>query len=220
MALVEPSGVTGLRDSFYTRRGKRVMDVALALMLLPILLPVMAIIALGMAHRGHVIFAQDRIGRGGKVFRMYKFRSMRVDAETYLEELCASDPAIALEWDLNQCLDPDPRVTKLGHILRRSKLDELPQILNILLGDMSFTGPRPFIPSQRDVYDACPGSNTYYELRPGVTGTWQIDRKRSKRFVLRAQYDAIYATECSLSLDLALILRTVLLPLKILFSDV
>lgn len=196
------------------RRGKRVMDVALALMLLPILLPVMAIIALGMAHRGHVIFAQDRVGRGGKVFRMYKFRSMRVDAETHLEELCASDPTIALEWELNQCLDPDPRVTKLGHILRRTKLDELPQIVNILRGDMSFVGPRPFIPPQQDMYDACPLSAAYYHMRPGVTGPWQLDRERDKRFVVRAQYDADYAEECAAALDWALLVRTAVVPLK------
>lgn len=214
MAVSEPSGVVVIRDSFYTRHGKRVMDVALALALLPILLPVMALIALGMAHRGHVIFAQDRVGRGGKVFRMYKFRSMRVDAEAYLEDLCASDPAIAVEWNDNQCLDPDPRVTKLGRILRRTKLDELPQFLNILRGDMSFVGPRPFMPSQQGIYAACPSAEVYYDLRPGVTGTWQLDHGRDKQFVVRARYDAEYAAHCAASVDLVLLLRTVLVPFK------
>ncbi|ARU00903.1 sugar transferase [Yoonia vestfoldensis] len=212
--LAEPCAIVTIRDTFYTRYGKRVMDVALALVLLPILLPVMALIALGMAHRGQVIFMQDRVGKDGKVFRMYKFRSMRVDAEVYLEELCASDPAIALEWELNQRLDPDPRVTKLGHILRRTKLDELPQIVNILRGDMSFVGPRPFIPSQKDMYDACPRSAVYYHLRPGVTGPWQLDRERDKRFVARANYDADYAAECAAAVDRTLLLRTALVPFK------
>lgn len=214
VALGEPRVVVAIRETFYTRHGKRVMDVALAMALLPILLPLMALIALGMAHRGQVIFTQDRVGRGGKVFRMYKFRSMRVDAEAYLEELCASDPAIALEWELNQRLDPDPRVTKLGHILRRTKLDELPQIWNVMRGDMSFVGPRPFIPPQQDMYDACPRSDAYYHLRPGVTGPWQLDREREKRFVMRAQYDADYAAECSASFDWALLLRTAVVPFK------
>lgn len=212
MELAEPRAFVAIRETFYTRRGKRVMDVALALALLPFLLPVMALIALGMAHRGQVIFAQDRVGRGGKVFRMYKFQSMRVDAEAYLEELCASDPAIALEWELNQRLDPDPRVTKLGHTLRRTKLDELPQIFNILRGDMSFVGPRPFIPRQQDIYDACRRSAVYYHLRPGVTGPWQLDRERDQHFVMRAEYDADYAADCAAALDLAIMLRTVLVP--------
>lgn len=214
VALAEARVAVVPPDTFYTRYGKRAMDLALALVLLPILLPVMALIALGMAHRGQVMFTQDRVGRGGKIFRMYKFRSMRVDAEAYLEELCASDPAIALEWELNQRLDPDPRVTKLGHILRRTKLDELPQILNILRGDMSFVGPRPFIPPQQDMYDACPRSAAYYHLRPGVTGPWQLDRERDKRFVVRAQYDADYAAEYAAGLDWALLLRTAVVPFK------
>ena len=201
-------------NTFYVRYGKRAFDVALALALLPVLLPVMVIIALGMAHRGNVIFVQDRVGKGGKVFRMYKFRSMRVDAEAYLEELCSIDPVIAREWELNQRLDPDPRVTRLGHILRRTKLDELPQIVNILRDDMSFVGPRPFLPSQQAIYDACDGADSYYTLRPGVTGPWQLDQERDKRFVSRARYDAHYALKCNLAEDYAILLRTALIPLK------
>jgi lipopolysaccharide/colanic/teichoic acid biosynthesis glycosyltransferase len=202
------------RVSFYTKYGKRLFDVVLALILLPLLTPVMLVIALGIAHRGHVIFAQERVGRGGDVFRMYKFRSMRVGAEAYLEELCASDPALALEWELNQRLDPDPRVTKLGHILRRTKLDELPQIVNILRGEMSFVGPRPFIPPQQEMYDACPRSAAYYNLRPGVTGLWQLESECDKRFVVRAQYDADYAADCGAALDWTLLLRTAIVPFK------
>jgi lipopolysaccharide/colanic/teichoic acid biosynthesis glycosyltransferase len=200
------------RATFYTKYGKRLFDVVLAFILMPFLTPVMLVIALGMAHRGHVIFAQDRVGRGGDVFRMYKFRSMRVGAEAHLEELCASDPALALEWELNQRLDPDPRVTKLGHILRRTKLDELPQIVNILRGEMSFVGPRPFIPPQQEMYDACPRSAAYYNLRPGVTGLWQIERECDKRFVVRAQYDADYAAKCAAALDWKVLLRTAIVP--------
>lgn len=187
----------------------------MALALITILLPVMALIALGMAHKGQVIFTQNRVGRHGKIFRMYKFRSMRVDAEAYLEELCASDPVIAREWELNQRLDPDPRVTKLGKILRRTKLDELPQILNILRGDMSFVGPRPFMPTQQCIYDECPTSSAYYHLRPGVTGSWQLDRDRDMRFGVRAKYDAKYAAECTIVLDWKLLLKTVVVPFEV-----
>ncbi len=201
-------------DTFYVRHGKRALDVALALVLLPVLLPVMALIALGMAHRGHIIFVQERVGWGGKTFRIYKFRTMRVDAEAYLAELCASDPAIAREWALNQCLDPDPRITQLGKWLRRTKLDELPQIWNVLRGDMSFVGPRPFLPSQRPIYDACDEAHAYYALRPGVTGPWQLDRNRDKRFVVRALYDARYMREANAALDTVLLLRTALVPLR------
>ena len=112
---------------------------------------------------------QERVGPGQQAFWIYKFRTMRVDAEAYLERICASDPAIAREWALNQCLDADPRVTKLGSWLRRTKLDELPQIWNIIRGDMSFVGPRPFLPSQQPIYDACNDAKAYYTLRRGVT---------------------------------------------------
>ena len=200
------------RMSFYTKYGKRLFDLVLALILLPLLTPVMLVIAAGMAHKGKIIFAQERVGRGGNMFWIYKFRSMRVNAEAYLEELCASDPALALEWELNQRLDPDPRVTKLGHILRRTKLDELPQIVNILRGEMSFVGPRPFIPAQQEMYDACPRSAAYYNLRPGVTGLWQIESERDKRFVIRAQYDADYAAKCAAALDCKVLLRTAIVP--------
>jgi exopolysaccharide production protein ExoY len=204
-----------VRETFYTRHGKRALDVALALTLLPLLLPVMAVIALGMVHRGHALFVQERVGRGGKRFTIYKFRTMRVDAEAFLKELCASDPAIAREWEQNQRLDPDPRVTQLGKWLRRTKLDELPQIWNILRGDMSFVGPRPFLPSQQPIYDACDDADAYYALRPGVTGPWQLDRERDKRFVVRARYDAAYARDTSAAADCAFLLRTAVVPLKL-----
>ena len=205
----------GPSNTFYIRYGKRAFDVTLALVLLPILLPVMLLIALGMAHRGQVLFAQKRIGRGGKSFWIYKFRTMRVDAEAYLVKLCASDPAIAQEWAMNQCLDPDPRVTKLGKLLRRTKLDELPQLWNVLRGDMSFVGPRPFLPSQQPIYDARDGAKIYYEIRPGVTGPWQIDQERDKRFVVRAQYDYEYVRKITFMTDCALLLRTTLMSLKL-----
>lgn len=210
----EPSTAVIVRDSFYARRGKRVFDVVLSIVLLPIILPIMAVIALGMAHKGRVIFVQERVGRGGKLFKMYKFRSMHPNAEEYLEALCKSNPKIAHDWALKQRLDPDPRVTRIGRILRRSKLDELPQIINVLRGDMSFVGPRPFTPPQQAAYDACKNSDKYYEMRPGISGMWQIDHRRDQRFVARAVYDAEYASKITLGLDLLILLRTILTPFK------
>lgn len=201
-------------DTFYLRHGKRWFDVMLGLGLLPVLLPLILLISFGMVHRGHVFFVQERVGRGGKRFFIYKFRTMRIDAEAYLQDLCASDPAIAQEWNANQSLDPDPRITRVGKWLRRSKLDELPQIWNILRGDMSFVGPRPFLPSQQAVYDSCAKSSIYYKLRPGITGLWQISQKRNKLFVTRAKYDQAYGNKVTLLSDCKVIIKTAAIPFK------
>ena len=203
------------RVSFYTKYGKRLFDVVLALILLPLLTPVMLVIAAGMSHRGNIIFKQVRVGKSGKLFTIYKFRTMRIDAEAFLEKLCATNPDLAREWAVNQSLDPDPRITKTGLILRKTKLDELPRLANIMLGDMSFVGPRPFITSQEDIYISQSCSSAYYDLRPGLTGPWQLDFRRKQSFIARAQYDAGYATKCTFGLDLRIILRTACVPFKI-----
>ena len=192
----------------YNRIGKRLLDLGLSLFMMPVLLPVM--IGIWIAIRldgGAATFAQPRVGRGGRVFSCYKFRSMVPEAERVLAEMCAQDPVIAQEWAAHQKLRSDPRVTRIGAFLRKTSLDELPQIFNVLRGDMSLVGPRPFLPAQKDIYDAL-GGQAYYRLRPGVTGLWQICSRNDTTFAAGVHFDEAYARELGLQSDLSLILQT------------
>lgn len=198
----------------YARIWKRALDVVLSVVLLPVLLPIMALIWYAIQRDGgDAFFAQPRVGRGGKVYRCLKFRTMVPEAESVLEEMCADDPEVAEEWNKYQKLSDDPRITKIGHILRKTSLDELPQIINVLHGEMSLVGPRPFLPSQRETYDRA-GGQAYYDLRPGVTGLWQIFSRHDTTFATRVQFDENYAEGMSLLSDLGLILRTVRVVLR------
>jgi lipopolysaccharide/colanic/teichoic acid biosynthesis glycosyltransferase len=199
---------------FYARFGKRLLDLVLAVLLLPVLLPIMAVIwAYIRRDGGAALFVQPRVGRGGRVFQCLKFRTMVHDAERVLEDMCASDPMIAQEWEINQKLSCDPRVTRVGMLLRRTSLDELPQIFNVLRGDMSLVGPRPFLPSQKAIYEAA-GGRANFGLRPGVTGLWQILSRNDTTFATRVRFDAAYGRNLSMLGDLWLILRTMKVVLR------
>ncbi|WP_223638380.1 sugar transferase [Rhodobacter sp. TJ_12] len=200
--------VSARRFRIYQSAGKRVLDLVLAVLMLPVLLPIIAIIWLVVrADGGAAFFVQPRVGRNGKVFQCYKFRSMVLDAEGVLERMIASDPAVAHEWHTYQKLTRDPRITTIGRVLRKTSLDELPQIFNVLKGDMSLVGPRPFLPSQKAIYDAA-GGEAYYDLRPGVTGLWQVVGRHDTTFANRVRFDEAYGRSCSLMADLSLIFRT------------
>ncbi|WP_040646095.1 sugar transferase [Rubellimicrobium thermophilum] len=195
----------------YDRGLKRAFDLILALILLlpmlAVLLPLMLLVALD----GHSpIYVQPRLGRGGRVFPMFKLRSMVPDAERALAAHLAADPQARAEWDRHQKLRHDPRVTRLGALLRRSSLDELPQIFNVLLGHMSFVGPRPMLPEQRMLY---PGSE-YFAMRPGITGLWQTSVRNESSFAERAGFDRRYFQTLSFATDLRLLLRTVRVVLR------
>jgi lipopolysaccharide/colanic/teichoic acid biosynthesis glycosyltransferase len=136
---------------------------------------------------------------------MWKIRTMVPDAEARLAGHLAKDPAAAAEWAVRQKLEDDPRIIPGGRFLRAASLDELPQLWNVLIGDMSLVGPRPFLPEQQHLY---PGS-AYYSLRPGLTGFWQVGDRNDATFAARAVDDARYAREMSLGTDLATIARTV-----------
>lgn len=200
------------RASFYTKYGKRMFDLAFAILLLPILLPVMILIALGMVHTGNIIFGHRRIGRGGKEFTCYKFRSMATDAEKRLAELLATDPEARAEWEINHKLKNDPRVTRLGHILRKTSLDELPQIWNVLRGEMSFVGPRPVTREELVKYGNTAAA--YLSVRPGVTGPWQITGRSEISYASRVMQDADYITNINLTHDALIIAQTALVPFK------
>lgn len=192
----------------YASFGKRVFDLLLCVLLIPMLLPIMMIIWLLVKRDGGSgLFIQPRVGRDGRVFHCFKFRTMVQDAEKVLEDMCASDPEIAAEWRTYQKLRNDPRISKIGKVLRATSLDELPQIFNVLLGDMSLVGPRPFLPAQREIYDQA-GGKAYYHLRPGVTGPWQVFGRSVTTFEGRVKFDDAYYRNLSFLSDLGLVLRT------------
>lgn len=206
-----PDEVSAAGPGLYARWGKRALDIALALAALPFVAVVVLVLSLivrrdgGPAFYGHV-----RVGRRGRRFTCWKIRTMSVDAETALARHLDADPAARAEWEETQKLRCDPRVTRVGAFLRATSLDELPQIWNILIGDMSFVGPRPFTPDQQHLYHG----RGYYALRPGLTGYWQIGDRNDAGFSSRAVHDARYAREMSLGVDLSVIFRTVLVVLR------
>lgn len=189
----------------YTRWGKRFVDIALVLLGAPLIVPFILVCAgLVALEGGQPFFWQPRLGRGGVPFRMLKLRSMCRDAETKLSELLKTCPASAAEWETSQKLRRDPRITKVGALLRKTSMDELPQLWNVLIGQMSLVGPRPMLPSQSSLY---PGS-AYYRLRPGVTGPWQVFARNHQRFSARAVYDNFYEEKQGFKYDLSVIRQT------------
>jgi lipopolysaccharide/colanic/teichoic acid biosynthesis glycosyltransferase len=191
----------------YEGGAKRALDLIAVLVLAPPVLAVVLPLALllWVGDRHNPFFVQDRLGRHGRVFRMWKLRTMVPDAERVLAAHLAADPAARAEWDSRQKLLRDPRVTPLGAFLRRSSLDELPQLWNVLVGDMSLVGPRPMMTFQRAIY---PGTE-YFAMRPGITGLWQISTRNESSFAERAQWDRRYHEELSLGTDIGVLLRTV-----------
>lgn len=185
---------------------KRVLDVALVAMVLPFLLPFLAIIGALIAMDGSSpFFRQERIGQSGKRFFMWKFRTMVPNAEARLQAYLAENPDARAEWDEKQKLTVDPRITRIGRILRRTSADELPQLLNVLTGEMSLVGPRPMMPCQQALY---PG-HAYYRLRPGLTGSWQVSERHKSSFAERAVYDDSYEQDLSFMTDAKIIAKTV-----------
>jgi len=202
-----PESATGpATGGLYRRAGKRLLDILLVTLSAPFVLPLVAILALIVARDGgNPFYAQPRVGRGGRIFRMWKLRSMVVDADARMQAHLAADPDARTEWDLYQKLADDPRITPFGGFLRRASLDELPQLWNVLKGDMSLVGPRPMMPCQKPLY---PGL-AYYRIRPGITGYWQIAGRDRTTFATRARFDAAYEAELSLPTDAAVLTRTV-----------
>lgn len=190
---------------------KQVLDIAFVILAAPFVLPVVALMALLVARDGSSpFFVQRRVGRNGEVFNLLKMRTMIPDAEAKLEAYLNANPEARAEWDSTQKLKEDVRITKVGKFLRKSSLDELPQLWNVLRGDMSLVGPRPMMEDQKPLY---PGS-AYYALRPGITGLWQISDRNESTFAARAEFDADYFNSLSLKTDLSILARTVSVVLR------
>lgn len=194
------------RPGFYRNFLKRAFDLAAIVLAVPVVLPIVAGLAIAVAFDGgSPFYSQLRIGRNGRRFRMWKLRSMVTDADARMVEHLDANPEARQEWDSTQKLRDDPRITRFGHLLRRSSLDELPQLFNVLTGDMSLVGPRPMMTSQQSIY---PGE-AYYALRPGITGYWQTAGRNRTTFGARAEYDTAYDAELSLLTDAKILGRTV-----------
>lgn len=205
----DATAVVAGTSGWLTHPLKRVVDVALAGPGLVLALPVLLVIALAIRldSGGDVFFRQLRVGRGGRLFPMLKFRTMRNGAEVMLQARLNGDAAAAAAWSEYQKLPGDPRVTRVGHFLRRLSLDELPQLWNVLRGDMTLVGARPILPDQSAEYG--PAFVEYMQTPPGLTGLWQVSGRNRLSFRERVARDERYRRAGSLGLDVRILLRTI-----------
>lgn len=192
----------------YDRHVKRALDLVLVILLAPLALPVVALAAaLARCDGGPAFYGHQRIGRDGRPFTCWKIRTMHRDAGARLVALLATNPAAALDWELNQKLRHDPRITLAGRVLRRLSIDELPQLWNVLRGDMSLVGPRPVTATELTRYGA--RRRFYLACRPGMTGLWQVSGRNRLSYEDRVALDQRYAEGVGLLTDLSLMVRTV-----------
>ena len=187
----------------------RCIDLAVALIAIVVFFPLMLTIALAtkLFDNGPVIFAHSRMGKHGHTFGCLKFRSMVVDADQRLRQHLQTHPAAAAEWARDHKLRNDPRITPLGRFLRKSSLDELPQLFNVLRGDMSLVGPRPIVAAEVERYGRY--FSSYCSVRPGITGLWQVSGRNDVTYRRRVALDVTYSRTQSLQLYLWIIFRTV-----------
>ncbi|MEY1554565.1 sugar transferase [Yoonia sp. R2331] len=189
----------------YASYFKRPFDIFMVLLGAPLAVPLIGLMICAIwLSGGQPLYRQERLGRGGKLFTMWKLRTMVTDADAALAAHLASHPAARAEWDANQKLRDDPRITRIGRVLRKISFDELPQIWNVLRGDMSLIGPRPMMVCQKVLYLG----EGYYTLRPGITGLWQVSRRNDVSFTERANIDGIYARNVTFKGDLRILAQT------------
>lgn len=211
-AAIDHASMSTLRPGLYRAGGKRAFDLFLVVMILPIVLPIIIAVTLALLVQGvSPFYSQQRVGKGGRSFRIWKFRTMHPDADALLERILNANPTMRTEWEETQKLKCDPRVTRLGHYLRKTSIDELPQLGNVLFGQMSLLGPRPMMLDQQHLYG--PALPVYTSMRPGISGVWQVSERNESHFQRRAELDIEYARNLSFRTDLILVgktLRTVL----------
>lgn len=188
---------------------KRGLDLSASVLILCVAAPLLLAIALlVLVSQGRpILYRHSRIGRGGVSFDCLKFRTMRTDADAVLRSHCAKYPAAAAEWASAQKLKNDPRVTPLGQVMRKLSIDELPQLLNVVRGEMSLVGPRPIVEAEAVHYAGA--IDLYKSVRPGLTGPWQVGGRSDASYAQRVQLDSDYVTNWSLARDLSILARTV-----------
>ncbi|GAA4018914.1 hypothetical protein GCM10022280_18210 [Sphingomonas swuensis] len=201
--LFVPSAGTGARLC------QRCLDVTVALVALLLVWPLLllgAVLVLA-SGPGPIFYSHRRLGRDGQVFGCIKLRTMRTDADRILQELLRSSPAMMAEWVADRKLRNDPRITRIGQFLRRYSLDELPQLFNVLRGEMSIVGPRPLATDEAQHYGA--DYRLCFSVNPGITGLWQVSGRNDVSYQRRVELDCHYATVRCLALDLSIMLRTI-----------
>jgi exopolysaccharide production protein ExoY len=193
---------------------KRIMDLVIAAAALVLAAPVMIVVALliRVTAGGPAVFSHSRVGFGGKPFNCYKFRSMVANSEEVLKAYLEANPHVGREWEETHKIRNDPRVTSLGWMLRKSSLDELPQLFNIIRGDMSCVGPRPIVTDELNRYGDHLGE--YLRTRPGLTGLWQVSGRSSMDYASRVALDSQYVRNWSIWLDMVILFRTVFAVLR------
>jgi Undecaprenyl-phosphate galactose phosphotransferase WbaP len=213
MSVRDFGGVLGLAPSNKLKMPwnlwiKRFTDLAIVIFGGIVILPFLLIIALlvQLSSPGPVLYGHKRLGRNGKYFTAYKFRSMVMDSQERLQKLFESNPEIKKEWDKNHKLQNDPRVTAIGRFLRRTSLDEFPQLLNILKGEMSLVGPRPIVDEEVSRYGE--DFNWIFSVRPGLTGMWQVSGRSETDYAVRVLYDTYYLQSWSVWLDVWILFMT------------
>ena len=188
---------------------KRTVDITASATALLLLSPVFLVTSLAIRKDsdGPAMFTQKRIGKDGKLFEIYKFRTMVPDADKKLFELLDKDEKAREEYKVNKKLKNDPRITKVGNFLRKTSIDELPQLINVLKGDMSLVGPRPYLP--REIDDMGAYYNTIIESKPGITGLWQVSGRSNTTFEQRLEFDKEYTENKGFLYDMELLTKTV-----------
>jgi Undecaprenyl-phosphate galactose phosphotransferase WbaP len=213
MSVRDFGGVLGLTTSnklkmTWNLRIKRLMDIVIVILAGILLLPFLLVIALlvKLGSPGPVFYGHKRLGTNGKYFTAYKFRSMVMDSQERLQKLFESNPEIKKEWDRNHKLQNDPRVTAIGRFIRRTSLDEFPQLLNILKGEMSLVGPRPIVDEEVSKYGEDFG--WIFSVKPGLTGMWQVSGRSETDYAARVLYDTYYLQSWSVWLDIWILFMT------------
>ena len=188
---------------------KRGFDIVLSLIGVVFLIPISVIIKIAYIldkDYNSIFYTQDRIGKNGKIFRLYKYRSMIPNADDELKRILKKNKRLAKEYRINKKLRKDPRITKIGRIIRRLSVDELPQIINILKGDMSFIGNRPYLP--REIDDMGQYYDDIVKTKPGLTGYWQVSGRSDVTFDYRLKLEKYYSNYCGLKMDIKIFFKT------------
>ena len=193
---------------------KRLFDIVVSATALIVLSPLFLVVAIlvRIETKGKAIFTQDRIGQNGKLFKMYKFRSMVENADEILYEILGTDNDLAKEYRVHKKFQNDPRITKVGNILRRLSIDELPQLLNVLKGEMSLIGNRPYLP--REINDMQPYYEQIVKTKPGITGLWQTNGRSNTTFKTRCKMEAEYSENINLITDIKIFFKTFIVIFK------
>ena len=199
------------KDNFFYRFFKRMFDIIFGLVGIILLIPLTILLFFVRKHNHDdnmpMFYAQLRFGKNGKVFKLYKYRSMCLNADEILEDYLNSNPEAKKEYKKYKKLKNDPRVTKSGEFIRKSSMDEMPQFINILKGEMTVVGPRPYLPREKE--DMGKNFDTIVSVKPGLTGLWQVSGRSNASFEERMKLDKKYIRERSVWLDIKIFFKTI-----------